>query len=357
MHRIPLLTAMTATLALAAAAPALATGPANDDVADATMIAGSEAPAPKAYTLASAGLETSETHWKGSEQDTVWFKWTPYATGAAYANVCNAPSGEHVTRVWRLPEGKALTADNLVVVTFQPSYNPVKSTSCLARFKGMEKTTYYIQVDRMPGAAANHVLEIAQDTVAPPEPVITAPGAVSGSTVTADFTVSDDTFGATCGIEGSAPIDCAPGGTVFDGITEGEKTLFVRAYDAMGNPSQLAYKEFIVDPSIGKPVTPAGAANPVLPATGDAPKPAVAPPAPPVVDPRAALVPPCTLSLKAPKKVSRKALRKGLRKGVRLTVKTTGGCTAKVALKRRGRRVTVVATAGSLTRSAIVKVA
>lgn len=117
----------------------------------------------------------------------------------------------------------------------------------------------------------------------------------------------------------------------------GKHTVAIRSTDVAGNAE----------------TEPATASYTVL----EGPKPVV--PAPPVKVEQPSLTPPpaaCTLSLKAPKSVKRSVLKRGLRKAVKLAVETTGPCTEKVAMKRRGGKVAVVVTAGPLKRTASVKV-
>jgi hypothetical protein len=87
MLRIRLLTTITAVLALALSAPALAAPPANDDFASASAISGNSVST--SYTTAEATKQAGEPG-VGLGAKTVWFRWTPWATGAVKADVCTA---------------------------------------------------------------------------------------------------------------------------------------------------------------------------------------------------------------------------------------------------------------------------
>lgn len=414
MHRSSLLTALTAAAALTVAAPALATAPANDDVKNAFLISPGALPSPKNYTVNSAGTETGEKVVPGGSGSTVWFKWTPNGTGAAYADVCDSVGGPHYVKVFRLRAGQQPAIAQLDPVGLQHAGNPVASTLCRARFHADAKSAYYVQIDGSDTAEYAGVVRVKQDTSPPAPPALAPLPALTGTSVTASFTVGDDVVATACGIGQVAAKPCAPG-TVLSALP-GPAALVARAFDAMGNGSGLASRQFVADGSAPSTVIapppatvpfdappaitfavhddhPGATAScridegawapcsspvqtPSLPAgphllevrSTDAVGNAEAAPArvqwttlpPQTTDtPRGVVVvagPACTLKIAAPKRVSRRALKRGLRKAVRVRTTTTGGCKAKVSLRRRGKKVAVVVTAGSLKRTATVKV-
>lgn len=157
---LPILTAL-ATLALAA--PAAAAPPANDDIANAIAIRGTTQPAAQVYSLNQATVESGEGTFSGAEKDTVWFKWSPNGTGAAYAGVCYPPNGSHFVKVWRLnPNARQQGISDLIHPGTWASDNPVKQSTCRARWKASSANTYLIQVDRNAAASFVHQLRSAR---------------------------------------------------------------------------------------------------------------------------------------------------------------------------------------------------
>src|SRR3712207_2406682 len=87
MSRTSLLTAATALVTLALAAPATAAPPANDNFANATFVDPLSQPAPQAYDATLATRQADEPQSVSGDR-TVWFKWTPNLSGAAFAATC-----------------------------------------------------------------------------------------------------------------------------------------------------------------------------------------------------------------------------------------------------------------------------
>jgi len=179
MHRTGLLTALTATAALALSAPALATSPPpNDDFAAAKPLVTTPGLQSVAFDLPGSTQEPGEPT-QGGNGMTVWYRFTTPAEGLAHAEVC--PKGPGTTarvRVFRLfePYGPASFA-NLIRADLDQSELPAQE-SCRFHWWAEGGTPYWVQIERtdasdFSGTLRMHV-DLAIDLVgdeeeAPPE--------------------------------------------------------------------------------------------------------------------------------------------------------------------------------------------
>ena len=117
--------------ALVFATPAAAIPPANNAFGNAISIPGVAKPAAVPYTLGDATSQAGEPA-SGGDGKTAWFKWKPNNTGAVFANVCGAPSTQHV-QVFRVRNGYAPAVGNLEPAQSGDTYRcPAATPACTA---------------------------------------------------------------------------------------------------------------------------------------------------------------------------------------------------------------------------------
>jgi hypothetical protein len=240
MPRIRLIAIATSAVALGVSAPALALPPGNDNFGSATALAGSSAPADAAFTTAEATKQTGEPY-AGLGAKTIWFRWTPNAGGAAYADVC--PGGSHGVRVYRVQPGQAESLATLEVARTADGDHLEPDTACRARWRATGGTKYFIQV-RQTGATATGWLKVNQDT-SPPAPPTLGSWPATTKNHQATFSSSGAT-GYVCATDGAAYKACqSPHWLAF--LPDGAHTFRVRALDGHGNLSDPTVHTWTVD--------------------------------------------------------------------------------------------------------------
>jgi hypothetical protein len=221
--------------ALVAAAPAQATAPANDDLADATVLpTSSDVVAP--YTTTSAGREPGEaTHHSGLAGHTVWLRWTPKASGGVYVRTCT-PAGAKWSAFEAYKGPVGATHAQLQVVVPESWWKYPTCDFASLKFMAVAGTTYHFAVDHLAGTAAGPgQLVIDQETTKPTTSFVNPP-AVTGPKATFAFTSAAKEPSWRCRLDTGPEHDCGKAGQIgYQSLTHGEHTLSVRATDWYGN--------------------------------------------------------------------------------------------------------------------------
>lgn len=328
--------AAAAGLALAAAPAAHATAPPNDHFIDAIALSGVPQPADAPYSLISGTKQIGEPANGGGQ--TVWFKWTPNTSGAAFADVCGAPTNHNV-RVFRLKAGMPIAVYNLETARMGDTAPVALPDSSLCRFRWRAESAkpYYIQIDTQSGVTSSHELIVDQDTSPPAAPTIEPTPTVTGSAMQAKFTGTTSSF--FCSYDAGPWAGCSSPHQL-SGMTDGDHSLAVRTMDGHGNVSPPSTRTWKVEtpkpanelPPIDDPSftdipvqggdVPGGGTSTQTNGTG-------------TTTGTATTQTSCPITLTAKKRISRGALR---RKGLKVNVAAVGEACAPEVFLKQGRR-------------------
>ena len=158
----------TGMIALAITAPA---PPANDDFADAAVIVGS----PSLGSNIGAGAETGEPlHGGGPGGASVWWRWTPPASGEASVSTCQDTSFFTLTGVYA-----GATVGALTDIVFDEERCGSGGSQSIVRFDATQGQTYHVAVDGLTGETGDVALYalVAPPPIPPPPPPVMPPPA------------------------------------------------------------------------------------------------------------------------------------------------------------------------------------
>jgi hypothetical protein len=210
--------------------------PANDDLADATVLAGTRADVSATNVAASA--ETGEPLAGGGS---VWYAWTAPASGPVTVDTC----GSAIDTLLGVYTGTTVDALTSLALNDDPC-----STASRVTFNAAQGTRYLIAVDGKAGAQGAIALHLdaAVDST-PPDTTITSapPAAIATHTATIAFTATEAGSTFQCALDGAAFATCSSPFALQD-LSEGAHTLRLRAIDPAGNvDSSPAETTFTVD--------------------------------------------------------------------------------------------------------------
>jgi lysophospholipase L1-like esterase len=204
--------------------------PANDDFADAAVLAGTQATVEASNVAAS--LETGEPLAGGAS---LWYAWTAPAGGSVTVDTC----GSAIETLLGVYTGTAVDA-----------LTRIGASDCRVTFDAVQGTRYLIAVDGKAGAqgAVTLRLEANVDATAPGTTISSGPDGPTRETAAA-FAFEADEAGARfeCSLDG-APFESCTTPRSFTELGEGPHTFRVRAVDLAGNADQSpAERAFTVD--------------------------------------------------------------------------------------------------------------
>jgi hypothetical protein len=219
--------------ALLVPAATAAAAPLNDDFGDAADLGGA-AQVSKSFNLSGATTEPpfEPDHFTNDYGHTVWFKWTPTASGGVHVKACDNGSAKI----------KVYTGSSLTGLTTVPvGEGGTNGCDAWHRFMAVKGTTYRIVVDHWVGAVDyTGTVKVDQGTE---KPVATFPGwpATTDDTFKSPLRTTtwndplDAMYGTfNCAID-NVVIYCDETGAYLKDLTHGQHTFKVRARDHYGN--------------------------------------------------------------------------------------------------------------------------
>jgi hypothetical protein len=221
----------------------LASKPVNDDLANASTLAGTLPSSTTGNNLA-ATKEVGEGNHAGQPGGTsVWYRWTAPSSGVTTVDTCGSPIDtllDVYANAISYPVGAAIASND-------DGCGGASAQSKLT-FNAVASTTYLIAVDAA-GAGGDFQLEIA-DKTAPSVTIDSAPtGTISDNTPTFTFHANEagSTFECSLTTGSSNFLPCANPFTPASPLADGDYTFKVRAVDASVNTGAPLTRTFTVD--------------------------------------------------------------------------------------------------------------